>query len=37
VSIRFDDGIDRVIRVFQQPNLRPGARVRMSNGVITPL
>jgi outer membrane lipoprotein SlyB len=37
VSVRFDDGIDRVIRVYQQPALRPGARVRVQSGTITPL
>jgi outer membrane lipoprotein SlyB len=37
VSVRFDDGIDRVIRVFQQPALRPGVRVRVQSGTITPL
>ena len=36
VSVRFEDGIDRVIRVYQQPTLRPGQRVRVANGVITP-
>jgi outer membrane lipoprotein SlyB len=37
VSVRFDDGIDRVIQVAQQPTLRPGARVRVVNGQISPL
>jgi len=37
VTIRFDDGIDRVVRVLQQPALRPGTRVRVTNGVIAPL
>ncbi len=37
VSVRFEDGVDRVIRVYQQPNVRPGSRVRVQNGVVTPL
>ena len=37
VSVRFDDGIDRVIRVYQQPALRPGVRVRVTNGSIQAL
>jgi outer membrane lipoprotein SlyB len=37
VSVRFDDGIDRVIRVYQQPTVRPGGRVRVQNGVVSPL
>lgn len=37
VSIRFDDGIDRVVRTEQPPNFRPGARVRVSNNQIQPL
>jgi outer membrane lipoprotein SlyB len=37
VSVRFDDGIDRTIRVYQQPALRPGARVRVANGTVQPL
>jgi outer membrane lipoprotein SlyB len=34
VTVRFDDGIDRTIRVAQQPSYRPGDRVRVSNNVI---
>ena len=37
VSVRFEDGVDRVIRVYQQPAVRPGSRVRVANGVITPM
>jgi outer membrane lipoprotein SlyB len=37
VSIRFDDGIDRVVRVDQLPTVRPGARVRVVNGSISPM
>jgi outer membrane lipoprotein SlyB len=37
VSIRFDDGIDRAVTVSQRPNYRPGDRVRVDNGVVSPL
>jgi outer membrane lipoprotein SlyB len=37
VSIRFDDGIDRVIRTEQPPAFRPGSRVRVANNQIQPL
>lgn len=37
VSIRFEDGIDRVVRTYQQPNVRPGSKVRVDNGVVTPM
>ena len=37
VSVRFDDGIDRVIRVYQTPQVRPGSRVRVHAGVVAPL
>jgi outer membrane lipoprotein SlyB len=37
VSIQFDDGITRTLRVDQRPNVRPGSKVRVTNGVITPL
>jgi outer membrane lipoprotein SlyB len=37
VSVRFDDGIDRVIRVYQQPSVRPGQKVRVANGMVSPL
>ncbi|RZU02330.1 hypothetical protein [Rivibacter subsaxonicus] len=36
VTIRFDDGIDRLVTVAQPPNVRPGDRVSVSNGVISP-
>ena len=36
VSVRFDDGIDRVIRVYQTPTVRPGTKVRVDNGTIVP-
>jgi outer membrane lipoprotein SlyB len=34
VTVRFEDGVDRRIRVTQQPNYRPGDRVSVSNGTI---
>ena len=34
VTVRFEDGIDRRIRVEQSPAYRPGDRVRVSNNVI---
>ena len=34
VTVRFDDGIDRSIRVTERPNYRPGDRVRVSNNAI---
>jgi outer membrane lipoprotein SlyB len=37
VTVRFDDGIDRPVRVYARPAFRPGDRVAVSNGVITPL
>ena len=37
ISVRFDDGIDRVIRVHQQPSVRPGQKVRVANGIVSPL
>lgn len=37
VVVRFDDGIDRPIRTYTRPVVRPGERVAVSNGVITPL
>ena len=37
VTVRFDDGIDRRIRVVQAPNYRPGDRVRISDNVIVKL
>jgi len=37
VSIRFDDGIDRAVTVSQRPNYRPGDKVRVDNGVVSPL
>jgi len=37
VSVRFEDGIDRVIRVYQTPSVRPGMKVRVDNGIVTPL
>ena len=36
VSIRFDDGINRVVRVRDMPNYRPGDKVRVVNGVVSP-
>ena len=37
VSVRFEDGIDRVIRVYQIPSVRPGMKVRVENGNVLPL
>jgi outer membrane lipoprotein SlyB len=37
VTVRFDDGIDRTIRVRERPDFRPGDRVNVSNGVVTRL
>lgn len=37
ISVRFEDGIDRVIRVYQTPTVRPGSRVRVANGIVSPL
>jgi hypothetical protein len=36
VNIRFEDGIDREVTVTQRPNYRPGDRVRVDNGVVSP-
>lgn len=35
VVVRFEDGIDRTIRVTERPTFRPGDRVAVSNGIIT--
>jgi outer membrane lipoprotein SlyB len=35
VSVRFEDGIDRVIRVYQTPTFRPGQEVDVARGVIS--
>ena len=37
VTVRFDDGIDRTVRVRERPNFRPGDRVSVSSGVVTRL
>jgi outer membrane lipoprotein SlyB len=37
VTVRFEDGIDRSIRTYTRPTFRPGERVSVSSGVITPL
>jgi outer membrane lipoprotein SlyB len=37
VTVQFDDGISRTVRVAERPAVRPGARVRVENGVITAL
>jgi outer membrane lipoprotein SlyB len=37
VSVRCEDGIDRVVRTDVQPFYRPGTRVRLVNGMIQPL
>jgi len=36
IVIRFDDGIDRTLRVSQPPQVRPGQRVRVFNGAVLP-
>jgi outer membrane lipoprotein SlyB len=36
VVVRFEDGIDRTIRVTERPTFRPGDRVTVSNGIVTP-
>lgn len=36
VVVRFDDGIDRTVRVGERPTYRQGDRVSVSNGIITP-
>lgn len=35
VVVRFEDGIDRTVRVTERPAYRPGDRVTVSNGIIT--
>jgi outer membrane lipoprotein SlyB len=37
VSVRCEDGIDRVVRTDVQPFYRPGTKVRLVNGMIQPL
>jgi outer membrane lipoprotein SlyB len=37
VRVRFEDGIDRTVRVYQRPTFRPRDKVAVSSGVITPL
>jgi outer membrane lipoprotein SlyB len=37
VNVRFEDGIDRAIRVTEMPTFRPGQRVRVESGVIRPI
>ena len=37
VRVRFDDGIDRTVRVYARPIFKPGDKVSVANGVITPL
>jgi outer membrane lipoprotein SlyB len=34
VGVRFEDGIDRSIKVTERPNFRPGDKVRVEQGVI---
>jgi outer membrane lipoprotein SlyB len=36
VTVLFENGISRTLRVTQPPNYRPGDRVRVSGGQITP-
>jgi outer membrane lipoprotein SlyB len=35
VRVRFEDGVDRVVRAYARPAFKPGDRVNVSNGVIT--
>ena len=35
VRVRFEDGIDRVVRVYDRPAFKPGDRVAVSNGLVT--
>jgi outer membrane lipoprotein SlyB len=37
ITIRFDDGIDRTIRVREVPDARPGDRVRLADNAISPI
>lgn len=37
VRVRFDDGIDRTVRVYARPTFRPGDKVAVSNGAVTTL
>jgi outer membrane lipoprotein SlyB len=37
ITIRFDDGIDRTIRVNEVPDARPGDRVRVTNNQVAPI
>lgn len=37
VRVRFEDGIDRTVRVHARPTYGPGDRVSVSNGAITSL
>jgi outer membrane lipoprotein SlyB len=37
VRVRFDDGIDRVVRVRERPDYRPGDRVRVSEDAVARL
>jgi outer membrane lipoprotein SlyB len=37
VAVRFDDGIDRTVTVSERPTYRPGDKVRVQQGVITPM
>ncbi|HYF58483.1 MAG TPA: glycine zipper 2TM domain-containing protein [Burkholderiaceae bacterium] len=36
VLVRFDDGIDRRVRTYRQPAVRPGTPVSVSNGTVSP-
>lgn len=35
VRVRFEDGVDRVVRVYDRPAVKPGDRVNVANGVVT--
>jgi len=36
ITVRFDDGIDRTVRVSEKPTVRAGDRVSVVNGTVTP-
>jgi hypothetical protein len=37
VRVRFEDGIDRTVRAYARPTFRPGDKVSVLDGAITPL
>ena len=34
VRVRFEDGVDRVVRVYDRPAFKPGDRVSVANGMV---